>query len=184
MSVARLLSGLVALALVTGCAFAPRLVQLEPLPSRLRLLPAQGCLEVAPLSDRREPRDRVGSNHAGLAKAVTYSDVPGWIQGQLARSLAPLSSCAPGQPKAVLRGAVEELFVREGFTLDGVITVELELSAYGRRLLTRRFTGEHSRVSHAASSDEYTITLYESLYDLDARASPTIAHALMTGAPQ
>ena len=79
------------LALVTGCAFAPRLVQLEPLPTRIRLKPGRGCLEVAPFRDRREARDRVGSNHAGLAKAVSYSDVPGWIQGQLARSLAPLS---------------------------------------------------------------------------------------------
>ena len=167
-------------ALLSACAFAPRLVQLEPLPPRPRLQPATGCLQVAAFRDKRERRDRVGSNHAGLAKAVTYGDVPAWIQGHLARSLAPLSTCTPGQTPAILHGAVETAYVDEGFTLDGEITVFVEFSVGGQQLLARRFTGEYSRVSHAASSEEYTITLYESLLDLDARLSPTIAHALMT----
>lgn len=172
---------------VVACTYAPRIVQLEPLPLVSGLQFSGGlCVEVQGLTDARQDKEIIGTARNGLGMKTgevrTYSDLPGWVTEQLRRELgqAGADHCAEGTSKYVLAGSVTKSYVDEHWNLDGTLTADLSLTLEGDVVFDKVFEARHSQISHAASTSEFTDTLFKTMQNLAEQVAHEIAGNIAT----
>ncbi len=165
-----------------GCALAPKVVHLDPLPTGSEARFAKPvCVKVAEFTDARENPQLLGHTFLlGIktSDVKTYGDVPEWIRAAYKRELlkAGAQECETSPNPLVVAGTVKEVVQAESWNVDSTIRVEVKLSGGGEES-TQSFAGNSSQTSHAASESEFTDSLYKALQDLMKRSVPAIIAA-------
>lgn len=184
MKAVRLVLLLAVLGLAGGCAFGERQAKLGYPPqdsggvvSSAEAAPAaagRGTVYVGRFEDIRPDKKVVGHVRNGFgmktAEVVAQRDVPEWVHEALVDELKVagyqvVEGAAPTDAAAV-SGAIIRVYCDAYFNYDGEVTLRVDASKAGQRIVGQTYTGKGSAgVSWAATGDSYSESLSYALQD-------------------
>ena len=164
---------------LSGCALAPKVVHLGPLPPVSEAKFSKPvCIVVSEFKDQRKEPQILGYTYnlgVKTSDVKTFANVPEWLRTSYVNELkkAGAVECSSKTEKIVVSAAVKEVTQDESWNINTSVKIDLTVAS-GTSVLTKSFEGTSSQISHAASEGEFTESLYKAVQYLMKKSVPTI----------
>lgn len=165
--------------LVSSCAFAPKIVHLEPIEtvSKSRFSKPT-CILIGKFKDKRKDQVVIGHTYnlgVKTSDVRTYGNVSDWIRDAYSKEMTSAGAveCSANDQKIELTGSIIEIEQNESWNIKTLMKIELILEGT-KEPFSKIFEAKSSQISHAASASEFTESLYKTLQVLLTDSIPVL----------